>query len=452
MLVALLTVSITSFFSNALIERRFRTYMETHQTVKAESMAENLRLQYDARTETWDRDALHTLGMYSLSDGYIIKVYDKAGAMLWDAENHDMAQCQRLMETISLRMEEHGASGDFMTRAFPLTQDGAAIGSVRVSYFGPYFLDENDFGFLRALYGLLTAAGVVSLLLAFVTGLALARRIARPIARTSDIAKQIGAGNYDIRFEGRTKTKELHDLISSINQLADALARQEKLRRQLTADVAHELRTPLATLGAHLEAMIEGVWEPAPERLASCHEEILRLGKTVADLERLERTESDNLKLDRTPADLLALARSVCGNFPGELANKRLRLDITGEPAVAAVDTDRIRSVVSNLMSNAVKYTPAGGHIRIAVQNTPETVVFSIADDGAGIPKEELPFIFERFYRADKSRNRDTGGAGIGLAIVKSVVAAHGGSIAAESGPDQGSCFTVTLPKNPCRM
>ncbi|MDR1136635.1 MAG: HAMP domain-containing protein [Clostridiales Family XIII bacterium] len=445
--VVLITVSLFSLFSFRLIDRQFSAYMENQQRSKTGSIVDNLGLQYDAATGEWNIDSVYALGMLSLSDGYIIKVYDAAGEILWDAENHEMEQCEHLMASITRRMEEHGASGDFIVRDFLLTRDGKKIGSVGISYFGPYFLSENDFGFINSLYYLLIIVCVTSLLLSFGAGVMLARRISRPVAKTADIATQIAAGNYDIRFESETKTTELYNLVSSINHLADALDAQKKLQRQLTADVAHELRTPLATLGTHLEAMIEGVWEATPERLVSCHEEIQRLGKMVVDLERLERAESDNLQLDKAPADLFALAHSVCDNFAGELTNKNLRLDIEGEHVNVMIDKDRIRGVISNLMSNAVKYTPEGGRIKISVENAENAGNLVVEDNGEGIEASKLPFIFERFYRADTSRSRGTGGTGIGLAIVKSVVSAHGGSVDVQSKPDEGSRFTVTLPK-----
>jgi two-component system sensor histidine kinase BaeS len=344
-------------------------------------------------------------------------------------------------------MKDYGTPGSFVSQEYPLTQGGQKIGTVSIRLFGPNFLSESDVVFLNALNQLLMVIGAVSLLLSFVTGWLLARRIARPITKTADIAKQIAAGHYDIQFEGQTKTRELHNLVSALNHLADALAKQEDIRKRLTADVAHELRTPLTTLGSHLEMMIDGVWQPTPQRLQSCHDEILRLGKLVADLERLERAESDDPKLDKAPVDMLALISSVCANFESELANKDLRLDIVGESSTISVDSSAMGSIITNLLSNAVKYTPNGGHIRVTVQDTDMDSVLIIDDDGPGIPASELPYIFERFYRADKSRNRGTGGAGIGLAIVKSLVGAHGGTVTAENRPEQGSRFTVTLPK-----
>ncbi|MHC1787711.1 MAG: ATP-binding protein [Christensenellales bacterium] len=446
-LIVLITVSIISYASNLLIKERFEAYVQTQQNARTENIVNNLGLQYDSRTDSWSHDAIYALGMYSLNDGYIIKVFDRNGANVWDAQNHDMARCQQIMDDITIRMDKYGTAGAFVTQEYALTQNGQKVGSVSIRFFGPFFLSESDVVFLDALNLLLMVIGIASLILSFVVGGLLARRIARPITKTSDIAKQIAAGHYDIHFEGQTRTRELHHLMSALNYLADALAKQENLRKQLTADVAHELRTPLTTLGSHLEAMIEGVWQPTPERLKSCHEEIIRLGKLVVDLERLERAESADPRLEKAPVDLLVLIHSVCGNFDAELANKNLQLSTDGVASVISADKDAMSKVITNLVSNAVKYTPQGGQIIMTVQDSVNDVVFKVEDNGPGIPEDELPFIFERLYRADKSRNRGTGGAGIGLAIVRSIVAAHGGSVTAENRQPGGSRFTVTLPK-----
>ena len=448
-LIVLITVSIISYASNLLIKERFEAYVQAQQITRTENIVNNLGLQYDSLTDSWSHNAIYALGMYSLNDGYIIKVYDKNGANIWDAENHDMARCQQIMDDISIRMDKYGTAGAFVTQEYTLTQNGQTVGSVSIRFYGPFFLNESDVVFLDALNLLLMVIGIASLLLSFVVGGLLARRIARPITKTAEIAKQIAAGHYDIHFEGQTRTRELNNLISTLNYLADALAKQENLRKQLTADVAHELRTPLTTLGSHLEAMIEGVWQPTPERLRSCHEEIIRLGKLVFDLERLERAESVDPKLDKAPVDILLLVHSVCGNFDAELANKNLQLTIDGAASVISVDKDAMSRVITNLVSNAVKYTPQGGQILITIHESVNDVVFVVEDNGPGIPESELPFIFERLYRADKSRNRSTGGAGIGLAIVKSIVVAHGGSVKAENRPELGSRFIVILPKAP---
>lgn len=447
MLVVLITVSLISALSNALVKRRFEAYITVQQNIRTSNIVNSLGLQYDPLTDSWSHDAVYALGMSWLYDGYIIKVFDKRGVSVWDAESHDMVRCQQVMDDISVRMEKYGTEGSYISQDYSLIQNMQKVGTVSISYYGPYFFSESDVVFLSALNMLLMVIGVSSLLLALLTGVLLARRIARPIASTAGIARQIAEGNYLIRFEGHIRTRELSDLVSSLNHLSSALARQEDIRKRMTADVAHELRTPLTTLGSHLEMMIEGVWQPTPQRLQSCHDEILRLGKLVVDLERLEKAESEDPHLEKSQVEMLAFTKSVCLNFEGQLAIKDLHLTIDGSASTISADRDSMSSAITNLMSNAVKYTSPGGHIRIGIEDAEESCVFVIEDDGPGIPPDELPYIFERFYRADKSRNRNTGGSGIGLAIVKSLVKAHGGIITAENRQDKGIRFVITLPK-----
>ncbi|MDR1590055.1 MAG: HAMP domain-containing protein [Oscillospiraceae bacterium] len=446
-LVALGTVALISFVSNSLIRAQFEAYVARRQQTRAEDIAENVGQYYDGSGAGWDLASIHALSMLSLYDGYIIRLEDGRDGVIWDTENHDMGMCRQIMGEISDRMSGHGRVGEFASQTYDVTQDGQKIGAVTVKYYGPFFLSDADFSFLAAMNIIFTAIGALALIFSLATGWFSARRIADPLRKTADIARRIAQGRYDVRFESRTRTRELRELVSAINHLAEALSGQERLRRQLTADVAHELRTPLTTLGSHIEAMIEGLWTPSPERLKSCYDEILRLGNMVADLERLERAESEALKLNKSRVELKSLTKAVCDNFAGQLAAGGLRLEISGSEAEADADRDRISGVITNLVSNAVKYTPADGQINIFIRELPDAAAFIIEDDGIGIPEDELSLVFERFYRTDKSRNRGTGGAGLGLSIVKSVVEAHGGTVMAENRPGGGSRFTVTLPR-----
>jgi signal transduction histidine kinase len=211
--------------------------------------------------------------------------------------------------------------------------------------------------------------------------------------------------------------------------------------------VAHELRTPITTAQTHLEAMIEGCWEPTKERLQSCYDEMTRISRLVRDLESLAKVESGNSKLDRSMISLKELSNNAVLNFEAELKNKELRMSVEGSDSRIFADKYRIDQVLMNLMSNAIKYTPEGGNIDIRISETEDSVILEFEDNGIGIPEEELPLIFERFYRADKSRNRMTGGSGIGLAIVRSIIAAHGGTVEVRSSLNSGTCFTLTFPK-----
>ena len=229
--------------------------------------------------------------------------------------------------------------------------------------------------------------------------------------------------------------------------MAESLEKQENLRKQLTSDVAHELRTPITNVSSYLEAILEGVWEPTPERLQHCYDELGRITKLVSDLEQLRQVENENLKLRKTEVDLLELARTAVKNFETQFQEKKLHCRVDGVPAMVFADRDRIQQVITNLVSNAVKYSNENGTIRVVTEDIGVSVIIRVEDDGIGIAEKDRELIFERFYRTDRSRNRKTGGAGIGLAIVKTIVQAHDGRIAVESEEEHGSRFAVTLPK-----
>jgi signal transduction histidine kinase len=346
-----------------------------------------------------------------------------------------------------MKIQYPNLNGKFKSTDYPLELSGSNIGKVSISYFGPFFLNENDFSFLRSLNTILISVGFISLLVSALVGHILARRISRPILNTVDVTRKIADGKYEVRLEEESRTVELNMLVESINQLALSLQTQEKLRKRLTEDVAHELRTPITILQSYLEAMNEGIWKASPERLLSCYDEVVRIGKLVGDLEKLAKVESENLKLDKQDIDLYEIVEKTVQSFQVEIRNKKLEVGINGIHTELFADQDRIRQVAVNLLSNAIKYSKEGCRITLEVYETKDTAGFSVQDSGIGIPTEELPFIFERFYRADKSRNRSTGGSGIGLTIVKAIVEAHGGRVMAESKLNEGSKFSVILPK-----
>lgn len=448
MAIVLVMVALISLLANAAVNKQFKEYIISQEQGQREKIVGDLENLYNGMTRSWNSDYLHAIGMYSLYDGYVLSVYDTSETMIWDAESHDMSLCRQIMNDITERMNQRENSGGFTTYVYDLMQGDQKIGSVSIKAYGPYFLKENDFRFINTLNALLLIIGVVSCAVSIITGAFLAHKIARPITKTAEIASQISGGNYSIRFESETKTKELSALISSINNMAGALDRQEQYRKQLTADIAHELRTPLTAIRSHLEAMAEGLWEATPERLNSCVEEVKRLGSLVIDLDRLAKLEQENVRLNIADVDLIEVARAVCGNFEKEADNKNIEIRIDGVASVIQADKDRITQVITNLLSNAIKYTPPGGHIRVQVKDEDTKGIVIIEDDGIGIPQKDLSYIFERFYRTDQSRNRKTGGAGIGLTIAKSIVEAHNGRITAESAEGTGSRFTVVLPKS----
>ncbi|KAF0222713.1 MAG: integral membrane sensor signal transduction histidine kinase [Erysipelotrichaceae bacterium] len=447
--VALVLIAIISSLSSYFINQQFKAYITKQQVSTLNEIVYSLGQQYNTDTQTWNVEYVHTIGMYALYDGYIIKVYNESNQTVWDAEIWDMSTCIQIKEDISHQMllKFPGTNGKFSDTDFSIELMGNKIGRVNVTYFGPYFYSDNDFDFLNQLSSILLFVAAISLLVSIILGSLIAKRISSPILKTINATSQISQGDYKIRIKDRSNLSEVDHLIESVNQLASSLDKQESLKKQLTSDVAHELRTPLTTLRITIEAMLDGILEPSPERLKSSYEEVLRITNIVKDLESLAILEDGNLKLEKADVDLVDLAHQIVKKLEHQIHEKEMVVSIKGKCPEISVDSERMTQVMINLFTNAIKYTQFQGNITIEFEETMDDVVMMVSDNGSGISQDELPFIFERFYRADKSRNRSTGGSGIGLTIVKSIVEAHGGNIQVQSEVGVGSCFIVNLPK-----
>lgn len=290
-------------------------------------------------------------------------------------------------------------------------------------------------------------AGGVGAAVAILLGLLLTTQFTKPIRALKKGAARISNGDLAYRVEAKSRD-EFGELANSFNSMAASLDSSEQSRRRLFADIAHELRTPLAVIGGTVDAMLDGVYEPNPGNLNSIKEETEVLTRLVGELRDLTLAESGHLKLELEPTNLAELVqrRVSQAEVIARGKNVSLVMDIaSGLPEVEA-DGRRIEQVVANLLDNALNHTPSGGTVTIAVSPDKDGVLVSVADTGEGIPAEHLPYVFERFYRVDDARSRKTGGAGLGLAIAKQMVELHGGRIRVESEVGKGSKFYFTLP------
>jgi signal transduction histidine kinase len=261
-------------------------------------------------------------------------------------------------------------------------------------------------------------------------------------------AHRLAQGDLSQRVLVRGKD-ELAELGRTFNYMADSLQRAEETRRAMTADIAHELRTPLAVQRASLEALQDGVFPLTAENLETLLEQNRLLTRLVDDLRTLALADAGQLTLERAPVDLSALVQRVVDHFQAQAAGQQVTLEFTHAPAglqPLSLDPIRIEQILTNLLSNALRYTPQGGAIRLAIRQEGSRVLLHVQDSGPGIPEEALPYIFERFYRADKSRARAEGGSGLGLAIARQLARAHGGELTAENAAEGGAVFTLRLP------
>ncbi|RJE86197.1 sensor histidine kinase [Paenibacillus sp. 1011MAR3C5] len=298
----------------------------------------------------------------------------------------------------------------------------------------------------QALIQTILWTGLGSITLAVILGFYVARRISEPLVHMKRIAERMSSGQWHSRVHVKGED-ELAQLGASLNSLADQLRQQEQLRVTMTEDIAHELRTPLATLKSHMRAMEDGIWAPTPERIHACCEEIERLAELVAELEDLTHVESPTFQLDRRMASLEEVIRRAGDLVYAAFREKGVDFICRTDPGLQlAMDPNRMMQIMVNLLSNALKHTPQGGAVYVEAVDEGAQVSLLVKDTGSGIPAEELPYIFERFYRAEKSRSRRTGGSGLGLTIVKQLVTAHGGTLYAESG-EAGTSMYIKLPK-----
>ena len=295
--------------------------------------------------------------------------------------------------------------------------------------------------FWHAIAGAAGLAAVLALLVA----IAMSRRITRPVIRLMEAADAVGAGDAGARVGTVRGPAELVDLARTFDKMADELARQEQLRRVLVADVAHELRTPVAVLQAGHEALLDGVVPATPDQFSSLLDEVIRLARMVDDLQSLAAAEAAALQLTMRPVDLAEIAAAAAASLAGRFESGQLTLDGQLDPAPVRADSRWMHQVITNLLGNAAKFTPPGGRITLRTAADGEHVTLTVADTGVGMTSEQLPHIFERFWRG--SNSTEAAGSGIGLAIVAELVRGHGGEIQVRTKPGEGTVFVVSLPR-----
>jgi signal transduction histidine kinase len=307
--------------------------------------------------------------------------------------------------------------------------------------------DDREASFLNTVTRSLVVAVLVGALAAVVTAVLFARGVLRPIGALTAAVRKMEQGDLSQRVQV-TSRDEIGQLAHAFNAMADGLARTEQLRRSMVADVAHELRTPLTNVRGYLEALRDGVIEVRRETIESLYDEAVLLSHLVDDMQDLTLSDAGRLSLHREALDATALVSAAVQAAQPHAAQQGVSLVVDDLPALPPVyaDPQRIGQVLRNLLSNGLAYTPAGGTVRVSASSSGQEVRIEVHDTGCGIAAEHLANVFERFYRADPSRARATGGTGLGLALVKQFVTAHGGRVAVASTPGAGSCFSFTLP------
>lgn len=360
------------------------------------------------------------------------------------------AQGVVVADTLSTDMGVGLSSAD-LSVGIPVQVNGQEVGTL-LAVSAQSTVNSPAAGFLSDVNRSTWLAGLLAGGIALILGSLLFRQIVAPVRRLTQAARGVAAGQLEQRIPVSSKD-EIGQLSTAFNQMADTLSRQQELRRTMVADIAHELRTPLSVIQGNLEAMLDGVLPTSPEEIASLRDETALLSRLVSDLRLISLAEAGQLKLERVPTSLVELINRVVEpmRLQAVATNIELTVEVSPDLPLINVDPDRISQVIRNLVANALRYTSAGCCVSIHVDHhkangSSGEVTVQVSDNGPGIPAEDLLYVFDRFYRSDKSRSRENGGSGIGLAIVKQLVEAHGGKVAVESRPGSGASFSFTLP------
>ncbi len=423
--VALLAADLATVYSNLNLNSHIRTAAEARLHRSAVHFGEVAGVVY-ADNGRWTPAARETLRHLAMIDDLAVRLEDASGSVVFLIP--------------PARAVAEGASA-----SAPIVSGGRRLGTATVSQANGQLLTGEEEALGHRLNRMHLLAGLISALIALAIALYLAFTLSRPLREIKAGAEAMGSGNLDVRVR-ETGDEEVRSVAHALNELAATLQHEEEVRKENVADLAHELRTPLMGLLARIEAAQDGVLDDEAANLAAMHDEALRLNRLYDDLSTLAEAERPGMLLTLHPIDLADVAEAQVQAIAARFQDKGIELREELHAATVAADHDRLNQVVANLLANALRYTDAGGTVSVVVRPDGRDAVLEVSDTGIGIPADDVPKVFTRFWRGEHSRSRATGGAGIGLAIVKELVEAHGGRVDVSSSVGKGSTFTVHFP------
>ncbi len=454
--IVLITVGVMVWIARLSSANEVRAFMFPGGMVSQEEMIQNLA-EYYRLQGSWNdvdtilrgssggqrygwqnRGGMHGSGgmMHGMMMNQRIQIADGQGKVVYDSLNQSIGEQW---------------SADTLALAEVIRMDGQTVGYLMIQG-GTMFSRADERRLVEKLNRAALIAGTISGAIGLLLAIFLSFNLMRPIRELTQGAAQIRAGNLAKRVKVYGKD-EIGILSETFNRMADSLERAEQTRKTMTADIAHELRNPLAVQRAHLEAMIDGIYPLSVENLQTVLEQNQLLTRLVEDLRTLALAESGQLSLEVAPVNLVELIHRVSDSFQATAAERQIHLILPETSKedfgswVVQGDAMRLEQILANLLSNALRYTPPQGKVEISLENVGNQEKIAVKDSGPGIAEADMPYVFERFYRADRSRSRTEGGTGLGLAIARNLAVAHNGWLEAANSPEGGAVFTLTLPK-----
>ncbi|MDF1616924.1 sensor histidine kinase [Petrocella sp. FN5] len=454
-LLAIIIIGIISLLINFSVRKNFENYIIDEHEQRVSDIRNNIRHSY-VQNNGFDINDIEHIGIKAIEKGLIITVNNADLSPLWSAMEHNAGLCEAMIANVKKNMFNHYSrwEGNYTEDTFDIIVDNAIVGTINVGYLGPFYFNEEELYFLTSINRVLFYVGFFSMFLAILIGIIIANGVTKPIETVIHHLNNMHDTTISEAPNNFIKTLELKALYDSAQTLQKRIGEQEKLRKQLTQDMAHELKTPLTSIQGQMEAMIDGIFPMNTERIGSCFEEIIRIKTLISEIESLSLLENSYTELNLDDFDFFKLISIVAQNFETELIEHQMTMNITlGDQYNPKSyehfygDADKIKQVFINLLSNSIKYAGDGTQISIILNNYNHgDYLIQFKDNGRGIQEKDAPFIFERFYRADPSRSGNNG-IGIGLTLTQSIIQKHMGKIELVNTEGVGTEFNITFPR-----
>lgn len=429
-------------FVNITINSKFNQYMIDLQNSRYERIVSYFQEVYRKEGKLTENSGIELMHEAYMGN-YCLTLLDSNEKPLWGMSPNDIKNNPHLN---SMLVEETGV---YSTKRFNIEIDNKTVGYVDIGQYSSVLLSEDDMNFKVSVNKSIVASGILTLIIIISISLYFSKQFSNPIKEVSNMSVNLSKGKFDIKYKTKSKIEELENLRTSVNILAEKLKYQDSLRKKLVSDISHEIRTPLNVLQNNLEAMADGIFPVTTERLNNLNEEVIRFGRLLDNLNALKEFEEESIKLDFQTINLSKLLEDIYNDFAVAAESKNISLNYNfknDEKYFIKGDSDKLKQVFINLLSNSIKFTENGGNVAINLFSDHKNIAVEVKDTGIGIKEEDLPFIFERLYRGDKSRN-EVEGSGIGLTIVKNILKLHNSSIEVDSKEGEGTSFRVYFEK-----
>ncbi|CAB1262713.1 sensor histidine kinase [Clostridium sp. HV4-5-A1G] len=442
---SIISVILLALYVKFTVNSTFNKYMMDTQKSRNNRIVDYFQQVYK-RDKKWTINSGEEIMHEAYMSNYCLTLLDSNKNTIWGMDSNDIKEkSHKMMQNV------YNNKGIYTSNSFKIKYNGKIVGYVVIGQYSPILLTQQDIDFKMSINRDIIISVIAAIIIAVIISIIISKQFSSPIKSVSDTSVKLSRGMYDSTSNVKTNIKELNNLTKSINALGKILKEQELLRKRLVSDISHEIRTPLNILQNNLEAMIDGIFPVTEERLNYLNQEVIRFGKLLNNLNILKQFEDE--KSDLNMMEIISLDKLVTSissklsiDFKEKNINFSLNIEKNKKFEILG-NEDELKQVFINLFSNAIKFTPSGGSVWVDLYTNASKIIVKIRDNGIGIKKEDLPYIFERLYRADKSR-RKTEGNGIGLTIVKKILTLHSAAIDVKSTFGKGTSFILYFNKN----